>query len=92
MLFELKPGAELQDVETELLEFNSASHPSLELVKLVLLFLEKSDFELADLCGDVEVQVSGVNQMDVALYHGLKEGGVLMEQEEFTSRNLTILV
>ena len=40
VLFELEPGAELQEVEAQLLEFDSAAHPALQLVELVLFLLE----------------------------------------------------
>ena len=61
VLFVLEPGSELQEVEAQLVEFDSVSHPSLQLVELVLFLFEKSHFERAHLGGGVEVHVSGVD-------------------------------
>lgn len=92
MLLELEPSSELQEVEPQLVEFDSVSHPALKLVELVLLFLEKGHLETADLSAHVEVHVSGVNQVDAALGHLLEENGPLVEQKQLARRNLVVLV
>jgi len=58
MLFELEPSSELNKVQSEFIEFNSASHPSLKFIQLVLFFLKKCNFKLSNLSGDIEIKIS----------------------------------
>lgn len=92
MLFVLEPGSELQEIESQFVEFNSVSHPSLQLVELVLFLLEQGHLEGPHLGSGVEVHVSGVDQVDAAFGHVLEENGPFVEQEKLAGRDLVVLV
>jgi hypothetical protein len=87
----IEPTRELQVVHTELLVVGLVQ-PILQLFESVLLFLEQSDVELAQLLFKIELQVALEEQVHALSGHLLKNVGPLEEEEHFPGVEGVVLV